>query len=105
MTLRFSPAAFMLAYCLAYVVAVAADLPAFRYYPLTGHLNWGPGAVKGAGPGMAWYGVMAEAGLAGLVAAVVLPDRWLQRPFWNVLWIIPVGALAALVFLMRIFFL
>lgn len=105
MSLRFAPAVFMLVYCAVYVAAVATDLPAFRYYPLEGRLNWGPGKVTGIGPAMAWYGIMAEAAIVGAVAAVIVPDGWLRRALRNFLWLIPLAALGACVFLMRIFFL
>lgn len=104
MRLRFSPAVFMLAYCIVYVGAVATDLPAFRYYPLNGHLNWGPGKVTGIGPAMAWYGIMAEAGLVGALAALAVPDGLVRRALPRMLWLVPVAAMLGLAYLMRIFF-
>ena len=71
MRLRFSPITFMLAYCLVYIAALLWDLPAFRYYPLHGQLSWGPTVVKGLGPAMAWYGIMAEAALIARDAVII----------------------------------
>ena len=105
MRLRFSPAVFMLAYCIVYVAVLATDFPAFRYYPLDGTFSWGAGKATGHGPAMAWYGLMAWAGLAGLVAAVAIPGGWLERRLRNLLWIFPAATLLASLYLMRIFFL
>lgn len=102
--LKFSPTVFMLAYCAVYIASLAADLPAFRYYPLEGHLNWGPGKVQDMGPAMAWYGIVANAAVAGGILAVILPDRWLSTPLRRFLWVAPVVALLACAYLMRKFF-
>lgn len=104
MRLRFSPAVFLIAYCAAYLAALAADLPAFRYYPLDGTFSWGTGPQDGHGPSMAWYGLMLNAGAAAAVLALVVPDPVVSR-LRNRLWIFPVAALLGTAFLMRIFFL
>jgi hypothetical protein len=104
MRLRFSPTVFMLVYCAVYIACLAADFPAFRYYPLEGHINWGPGKVADMGPAMAWYGVMVNAFVAGGVLALIIPDRWLSTPLRRMLWIVPVAAMLACVYLMRKFF-
>ena len=104
MTLRFSPLAFMAAYCLAYAAALFFDAPLFRYYPLHNLLNWGAGTVKGHGPAMAWYGLMADAALAALAAAFIVPNRWIDRALRNLFAIFPVAAMAVCVVLMWKFF-
>ena len=104
MRLRFSPITFMLAYCLVYIAALLWDLPAFLYYPLLGQLSWGPEVVKGLGPAMAWYGIMAEAALIAAILAVIVPDRWFANRMQNVLWAVPVTAMIICTFLMRTFF-
>jgi hypothetical protein len=104
MRLRFSPITFMLAYCLVYIAALLWDLPAFRYYPLNGQLSWGPAVVKGLGPAMAWYGIMAEAALIAAILAVIVPDHWFAKPLQNFLWSIPVATMVVCAFLMRSFF-
>ena len=104
MRLRFSPIIFMLAYCLIYIAALLWDLPAFLYYPLHGQLSWGPAVVKGLGPAMAWYGIMAEAALVAAILAVIVPDSWFANRMQNVLWTVPVAAMLICTFLMRTFF-
>ena len=98
--LRFSPAAFMIAFCGAYAVVFALNSPLFLYYPLHGNFTWGR-VLKGAGPSMAWYGIMAKAAIVAVVAAICIPDRWLDRVFRRYLWIFPVAAMGTCIFLLR----
>ena len=102
MTLRFSPVAFSLPWCLAYVAALAVDGALFRYYPLTGQFTWGHASLVDAGPSMAWYGLMGTAALVALPAAWLLPGAWLSRVLRNWLWLVPSGALLACAWLMRV---
>ncbi len=102
--LRFSPAAFLVVFCVAYIVVFAKDWPLFHYYPLHGNWTWGPQRLPDAGPPMAWYGLMANAGIAATLAALVVPDALVLRWLRNRLWLFPVGAMAACVFLLRQFF-
>jgi hypothetical protein len=104
MRLRFSPTVFMLAYCIVYIAALATDLPAFRYYPLHGQFNWGPGKVTGLGPAMAWYGIVLEAAVAGGVLGFVVPGGWVTRALRNFLWLVPLAAMLACAYLMKKFF-
>lgn len=104
MRLKFSPTVFMIVYCVVYIAALKTDLPAFRYYPLDGHFNWGPGKVEGMGPAMAWYGVLLESAVVGGVLAFILPGDWLTRRLRNFLWVAPLAAMLTCVFLMKAFF-
>lgn len=104
MKLRFSPIAFMVAYCVVYGLTLFKDFPMFRYFPLHGDFHWGAGKVPGIGPAMAWYGLMAYAALAGLVAGFVVPNSWLDRPLRNLTWVFPVATMLLSVFLMKKFF-
>lgn len=101
---RFSAAAFAVAFCIAYVVVFALDFPLFRYWPLHGDWTWGRTPLKDAGPAMAWYGLMANAGIAALLAAFIVPDAIATRLLRNRVWLFPIGAMAACVFLLRQFF-
>jgi|GEM_PF-1196889 len=101
---RFSPTAFMAAYCIAYSVALALDLPLFIYYPLGGDFVWGPHPAQGLGPGMAWYGIMADALIAAVVAALVVPQGWIDRLLRHWAWVIPVVAMLVSIWFMRGFF-
>jgi len=71
-TPRFSPAVFLLAFCCAYAVAFEMDCPLFRYYPLHGDFSWGAGILKGVGPAMTWYGLVAGAGIVAVLAAALV---------------------------------
>ena len=53
---------------------------------------------------MAWYGLMANAGIAALLAAFIVPDAIATRLLRNRVWLFPIGAMAACVFLLRQFF-
>jgi len=101
---RFSAATFTAVFCVAYIVVFALDLPLFRYWPLNGDWTWGRATLQDAGPAMAWYGLMANAGIVALVAAFVVPDRFATRLLGNRLWLFPMAAMAACVFLLRQFF-
>jgi hypothetical protein len=100
----FSPATFMIVFCCVYAFVFAMNWPMFLYYPLHGDFNWGPHMQIGIGPPMVWYGLMADAGLVAFLAAVVVSDRVILKTFRNYLWVFPVGAMLACVFLLRRFF-
>ena len=101
--IRFAPGSFMVAYCCAYVFFFSQDWPMFRYYPLHGDFTWGRQVLKGVGPAMAWYGLVANAAAVALVVAVLLPQRATGRWFANLSWIFPVAAMLMSVFLLRRF--
>jgi hypothetical protein len=103
MTVRFAPGPFMVAYCCAYAFCFATDTPMFRFYPLHGDLSWGWAVVRGIGPAMAWYGLLANALLAGLLAALVVPQAALDRVLRNSAWAAPAAALLLSVYLLRRF--
>ena len=98
------------AFAVLYVVALKADLALFTVYPSLGVVLLGTHHSKDVAdpamgfiaPAMYWYGWTATAALGalmfGLVAAL-LPERWTQR-FWSGwLWVIPVAAMIACVYL------
>jgi hypothetical protein len=101
----FDPTAFAAAFCCAYVTLFAMNRPLFLYYPLHGDFRWGSEMVQGAGPAMAWYGLMMGAGIIATVVAVALPGRITDRVLRNHLWLFPCAALLACIFLLRRFFL
>jgi hypothetical protein len=102
--LRLAPTTFMIAYCCVYIFVLAMNLPLFMYYPLHGDFAWGWQGLKGAGPAMAWYGLMANAAIVAVVVAVCVPNRLPDRALRNCLWLVPVAAIVACTFLMRGFF-
>ena len=103
-SLRFSPAVFLIAFCCAYAVVFALDLPLFRYYPLQGEFAWGHVALPDAGPLMAWYGLLASAGIVAAVPAVLVPERIGERLLRGYLWLFPGALMLVCMFLLRRFF-
>ena len=93
-----------------YVVALKFDLALFTVYPSLGVVLLGTHhstdvadpAVGFVAPAMYWYGWVATAALAALVAgpiAVALPTR-LTNGIWPVIvWVAPVAAMIACVYL------
>jgi hypothetical protein len=103
---RFGPIAFMIGFCVTYALSYWFNLPLFLYYPLHGDFSSGLHPLpKGAGPGMAWYGFMANAGIAAVILALVIPDRLFDRFFRNYLWLFPCAAMLICLYLLRLFFL
>jgi hypothetical protein len=113
---RFAPAVFMVAFCFAYACVFAMNWPLFSYYPLHGQFTWGHHVLQGVpagdvtaaaapvGPAMAWYGLMASAGIAAALVALIVPDRAIDRVLRNYLWLFPCAAMLTCVFLLRHFF-
>jgi hypothetical protein len=105
MKLRFSPVTFAVAFCCAYAIAFWDNVPLFLYYPLHGDFQWGHTAVKGSiGPAMAWYGLMADAGIAATFLAFCVPNRLADRALRGYFWVFPCGAMLVCVYLLRVFF-
>ena len=104
MKVRFSASVFLIVFCCAYVLAFALDYPLFRYYPVHGNFSWGKSPLIGAGPAMAWYGLLANAAIASTVLAICIPDKTIGHLFRNYLWLFPCVAMLASVILLRNFF-
>lgn len=103
--LRLAAAPFAIGYSCAYAVVFAYDWPLFIYFPLVGEWYWGGEILPEKGPGMAWYGLMASAAIAGAVFAALLPSRLSERltnhPWSNYLWVFPLASMLVSVFLLR----
>lgn len=99
------PVTFASVYCVAYVAALAFHWPLFVYYPLVSEFSWGRGSIPDSGPAMAWYGIMATAALVALPLSVVVADGWITARLRGKLWLIPLVAMLACVYLMKAFFL
>ena len=99
--LRFGPTTFAIVFCCIYAVVFAINSPLFLYYPLHGEFHWEPQATTGAGPEMAWYGLMAKAAIVAAVAAICVPDRLLGKMFRNFVWLFPTATMLVCVFLLR----
>ena len=101
---RFSPGVFLVAFCGAYAVFLALDLPLFRYYPLNGDFSWWTTVLEDAGPGMAWYGLLANGAIVAAVAAVVVPGRLAEPVLRGRFWLFPMALMLFTAYLMRQFF-
>lgn len=104
MRFPFSPAAFTSVYCIAYVVVLAKDFALFRYYPQVGEWVWGWDRLADSGPQMSWYGLMANAALPALLAGILCARLTVTARWRAFAWVPPVFAMAACLYLMRIFF-
>ncbi len=100
-----SPGAFSVVYSLAYLGVLSIDAALFRYYPQVGEWTWGWKPLADAGPGMAWYGLMASAVLVALPVAASWRSIQLRTPLRRFAWVPGVLAMLGCVYLMRIFFL
>ena len=105
MTLRFGPVTFAIAFCCTYAAAYWFNLPLFVYYPVRGLFTWGTVILKNAGPGMVWYGFMADSLIVATLLALIIPDRLPDRLFRNFVWVFPCAAMLVCVYLLRPFFL
>lgn len=97
----FASGPFLIVFCCAYSVAFAMNWPLFIYYPLHGNFFWGAHMRTGLGPAMVWYGLVASAALAALVAAVLIPENVVQRVLKGYLWAFPLGAMLVCLYLLR----
>jgi amino acid permease len=98
------------AFAVFYVIALKLDLALFTVYPSLGIVLLGTQhsrdtvdpALGFLAPAMYWYGWTATAALGalifGLVAASV-PERWTRRFWLGLLWLIPVLAMIACIYL------
>ena len=108
-------AVFGAAFALCYAAAVKFDIALFTIYPSLGIVVWGTQHSRDAvapsmgfaAPAMYWYGWLAfaavGAALTGLLA-VCLPQRWATKHWAGWVWLIPLGSMAACVYLARIWF-
>lgn len=98
------------AFPLIYVLVRARGLALFTVYPAQGIVLWGmhrsrdiaDPAMEFLAPEMWWYGWTASAAINALVIGLItalLPDRWC-RPLWSwCVWLAPIGAMIACLYL------
>jgi len=102
--------AYAAAYAIFYVISLKLDAALFTVYPTIGVVLFGThhsrdtvGPSMGSFlPAMHWYGLTATAALGALIfgiAAASLPDRWTQRVWLGWLWVAPITAMIACVYL------
>ena len=102
---RLSAPAFLATFCCTYALVFAENWPLFLYYPLHGDFFWGFRAHQGIGPAMAWYGLMADAGIAAFLVSICVPARFSDSLFRNFLVVFPIAAMLEAIFLLRSLFL
>jgi hypothetical protein len=99
-----SPVVFSIVYCVVYIVVLSMDAPLFKYYPQSRQFSWGWQSLQGVGPAMAWYGLMAYAAIAGIVASAVDREEKLAGLLRNRLWLFLLAAMLGCLYLMKHFF-
>ncbi len=98
------------AFAVLYVIALAKNLALFTVYPSFGVVVWGTHlsrdvvdpALGFAAPAMYWYGWAATAALGALMVGLVaasLPGQWMRRFWVGWVWVVPVAAMIACVYL------
>ncbi len=97
MSRYFSPRIFSLIFGCAYTLAVIYNLPLFYYFPAVKHFSLHDLPLETFGPGMSWFGWIATAALAAILAAVmfplILPKRWIDQMPSGVFWLVPLAML------------
>jgi hypothetical protein len=97
---------FSIAAIVLYLLALWFNLALFTYHPAIGQWEWLAAAPK-AGPAMYWYGWIATAVVgAAIVSAIaaVVPANWAARVWSGWSWLVPVGAMLIVLFILRGYF-
>jgi hypothetical protein len=97
---------FAIVYAIAYVIAVEKNYALFTYHPALGEFGLLVERPK-EGPAMYWYGWMATAGIAALVAGLIaclIPERIAKRLWSGWSWAVPVAVIIVFSYLLRGYF-
>jgi hypothetical protein len=101
--------AFAAGFGIFYVLAFQFNWPAVTYFPALNLWRWGlVNPTEMTGPPMYWYGWMIYSALTGLVLggiALLLPARMLEKAWTVLCWAAPLGAIVALAYEGRHWFL
>ena len=89
MTAHARYAVFTLVATVAYVLAYNFNWALFRYYPLLNKVSLEALPAKTSGPTMMYYGWMATAAIAGLIAALIVPSKIAAKLPSSVAWVVP----------------
>lgn len=87
-------ATFSLTALFAYTLAYYFDWPLFRFYPASWQFSITP-LPDSAGPPILLYGWLLIAALAGVLASIFVPRALAARMPPDLLWLIPIAAIAA----------
>jgi len=93
-----------------YVVALARDLALFTVFPSLGVVLLGTHHSRDVGdpslgflaPAIYWYGWTATAAIGALIPSFIatfFPEQWTRRIWLGWLWVVPVSAMVACVYL------
>lgn len=97
MSRYFSLRIFSLMFGSVYTLAVIYNWPLFFYFPAVKQFSLHDLPLATFGPGMSWFGWIATAALAAILAAVIfpliLPKRWIDQMPPGVFWLVPVAML------------
>lgn len=88
---------FSLAALIAYTLAYYFDWPLFRFYLASGQFSVMP-LPESAGPPILLYGWVLTAVLAGLLFSMLVPRTLAARMPPDLLWLVPIAAMAAAFF-------
>jgi len=89
MTAHARLAVFSLVATVAYVLAYNFNWALFRYYPLLNQVSLEALPAKTSGPTMMYYGWIATALIAGLIAALIVPNKIAAKLPSSVAWVVP----------------
>lgn len=98
---------FAVSFVVVYLFAVWHNYALFTYHPVLGEIAWGVDKPRD-GPAMYWYGWILTAALAASGAcgmACVLPARIVLRLWSGWTWVIAVGVLMMITYMLRNYFL
>ena len=80
---------FSLVSTVVYVLAYNFGWQAFRFYPALNRVSLDPLPAKESGPAMMYYGWMGTALIAGLVVALIVPNKYAAKLPSAVAWVVP----------------
>lgn len=97
MSRYFSLRIFSLMFGSVYTLAVIYNWPLFFYFPAVKQFSLHDLPLATFGPGMSWFGWIATAALAAILAAVIfpliLPKRWIDQMPPRIFWLVPLAML------------
>jgi hypothetical protein len=97
---------FSATFAVLYVLSIEYNLALITYHPQLNQWEFLVGASKGITP-MFWYGWLATAALGGILAAAVasvIPSRWSVWLWSGWAWVVPLGAMAFIAYVLKDFF-
>jgi hypothetical protein len=97
---------FSAAFAGLYVIVLYFNLAMFTYHPAINAWDWLVTPPR-AGPTMYWYGLIATSAVGAAIVTVVaalVPAQWRARVWTGWTWLIPIAAMAIVLFILRSYF-